>query len=126
MTRHDDLLYFGHMLDAAREAAALVVDVDEAVFYGNRLLQLGLTKLVEIVGEAARHVSPSGKTSMPTVPWPKIVGMRHRLVHDYTDLKLDILWGVVTVDLPPLIAALETVVPPEPPDAPAKPAAGQR
>ena len=49
--------------------------------------------------------------------------MRHRIVHDYRNVNLDVLWDTVTDDLPPLIAALETVVPPEPPDSPDKPTA---
>jgi uncharacterized protein with HEPN domain len=118
MTRRDDLVLLGDMLDAARRARRMVVDVDKASYDADETLQLALTRLVQIIGEAAREVSPQGRSSLPQIPWPLVVGTRHRLVHDYRNVDLDILWSVVTVNLPPLIEALETVVPPAPPDEP--------
>jgi uncharacterized protein with HEPN domain len=49
----------------------------------------------------------------PEVPWPKIVSMRNRLIHGYDFVDYDILWDTLKSDLPPLIAALEKIVPPE-------------
>ena len=52
--------------------------------------------------------------SRPTrkIPWKQIIGMRHKVVHDYLQVDFDIVWAVVTADLPPLIADLERFVPP--------------
>jgi uncharacterized protein with HEPN domain len=116
MTRRDDLVLLGDMLDAASRAQRLAAGVDKASYDANDTLQLALTRLVQIVGEAAREVSEHARSSLPQIPWPLIVGMRHRLVHDYRNVDLDILWNVVTVNLPPLIEALETVVPSAPSD----------
>ena len=49
----------------------------------------------------------------PEIPWPDIIGMRHKVVHDYLEVDDDIVWDVVTTDLPPVIAALQRIVPPE-------------
>ncbi len=44
---------------------------------------------------------------LPDIPWDDIVGMRHRLVHAYFDINLDILWRTVQDDLPPLVLLLQ-------------------
>jgi uncharacterized protein with HEPN domain len=67
---------------------------------------LALSRAVEIVGEAANQVSESGRSELPGVPWPQIVGMRNRLVHAYFDIDRDILWDTVQIALPVLLAQL--------------------
>jgi len=64
------------------------------------------TKLVEIVGEAAKHVSRDLRESHPQVPWSAAARMRDRLVHHYFDINLDVPWNTVTDDLPRLLATL--------------------
>ena len=74
------------------------------------MLELGLTRLLEIVGEAANLVSEETQDKYPQLPWRQMVGLRHRLIHGYDEVDLDILWDIVQVDLPPLIAELEEIV----------------
>jgi uncharacterized protein with HEPN domain len=102
-----DRIRLGHMLAAAREAVAFAANRTRADLDRDRLLQLGLTRLVEIIGEAAAQVSDESRALQPTVPWVKIVAMRNRLVHAYFSVNLDILWDTVTLELSPLIAHLE-------------------
>ena len=73
-------------------------------------LTFSLTHLLEIIGEAAGKVSVETQKSTPQVPWPKIIGMRNRLIHAYFDVDLDEIWRTVQEDLPPLIAQLEKLV----------------
>ena len=75
-------------------------------------LRMALAHLIQTLGEAARRVSPAFQQIHPEIPWKQIVGMRHKVVHDYLHVDYDIVWGVVTVDLSSLIADLEKVVPP--------------
>ena len=74
------------------------------------MLELALTRLLEIVGEAANRVSEDMQQRHPEVPWRQIVGLRHRLIHGYDAVDLDILWDIVRYDLPLLIAALEEIL----------------
>ncbi|MGC8552886.1 MAG: DUF86 domain-containing protein, partial [Phycisphaerae bacterium] len=72
-------------------------------------LCLALTRLLEIIGEAARGLSAHTRHNHPEVPWAKMIGMRDRLVHGYYDINLDIVWQTVTTDLPtvkPFIQAI--------------------
>ncbi len=105
--RKDDLVRVRHMLDAAREAVAFVRGLERSDLDRDRKLVLALVKEVEIVGEAAYQIPPVTREQMPEVPWDDIIGMRHRLVHAYFDIDLDILWSTIQQDLPPLIASLE-------------------
>ena len=78
-----DEAYLLDMLLAARKIQAFTVDVDETGFQANEVLQHAVLRLVQIIGEAARKVSPDFKQSHPQIPWQEIVGMRHLLVHEY-------------------------------------------
>jgi uncharacterized protein with HEPN domain len=62
---------------------------------------------VEIIGEAAAHVTEETRSRHAFVPWADIVGMRNRLVHNYFEIDLSLLWTTVVDDLPELIALLE-------------------
>ncbi len=76
----------------------------------DRVLLLALVKSIEIVGEAATKVSAEARDLLPSIPWPAVVTMRHRLIHAYHDMDADRVWETVTEDLPPLIAALEKAI----------------
>jgi uncharacterized protein with HEPN domain len=105
--RKDDAIRLRHMLDAAREAIEFTQGRTRADLNSDRKLVLALVKDVEIIGEAAYQVSQPGRNKLPDIPWDDIIRMRHRLVHAYFDINLDILWRTVQDDLPPLIAEME-------------------
>jgi uncharacterized protein with HEPN domain len=99
-----------HMRDAAREAIAFASGRTRADLDGDRLLQLALTRLIEIIGEAASQVSGDVRQRHPDIPWPRIVGMRNRLISAYFDVNLDIVWDTITLELPLLVAQIETLL----------------
>jgi uncharacterized protein with HEPN domain len=106
MTRHDDAIRLRHMLDYALEAVELVRGRRREDLKQDRTLQLALTRLVEMVGEAATRVSPEAQQRYPAIPWQQARGMRNRLIHGYDKVDLDVLWDTVQDDLPALIAQL--------------------
>ncbi|MCX5886804.1 MAG: DUF86 domain-containing protein [Proteobacteria bacterium] len=110
MSKYDDQVSLKDMLNHAREAADLLGDASREELGRNRVLQLALTRLVEIVGEAANRVSQATQQKNLEIPWPQIIGMRNRLVHGYDVIDFDLLWDTVTKDLPPLIAAIQKIV----------------
>ncbi|MCC6499835.1 MAG: DUF86 domain-containing protein [Anaerolineales bacterium] len=109
MARHEDSVYIGHMLDMTRRAVQALKDKTRTEYDADDILRLGLTHLVQVIGEAARKVSDDFRGDHPEIPWRKIVGMRHRIVHDYMRVDEDILWQVATNDLPALLPLLETI-----------------
>jgi uncharacterized protein with HEPN domain len=110
MTRHDDGIRLRHMLEHAQEAIDLAQGKRREDLGADRMLELALTRLVEIIGEAAARVSSAGRETHQQIPWPEIVGLRNRLVHGYDAVDLDILWDIIQIDLPPLIVALRQII----------------
>ena len=117
MSKHNDLLYLGHMLEYARRAHAKVASISPERFEADEDVQIVVTHLIQIIGEASTHVSTATRQAHPEVAWTDIAGMRHRIVHDYVNINVAIVWETATKSLPPLIAALEKFIPPEPPSA---------
>ena len=117
MTPPADLIRLRHMMDHAIEAVAMAQGRHRQDLDADRQLNLSLVRLLEIVGEAAARVSANTQQQCPTIPWPEVVGLRNRLIHGYDSVDFDILWTILTEDLPPLIAALNSylVRPLEPP-----------
>ncbi|MGB9674155.1 MAG: DUF86 domain-containing protein [Anaerolineales bacterium] len=109
--RQDDLIRLRHMLDAAKQTQVFIRDKQRNNLDNDIQLVWALVKAIEIIGEAAYQISTETRSQITQIPWDKIVGMRHRLVHVYFDIDLDILWKTVQDGLPPLIAALETALP---------------
>lgn len=104
----DDDTRLRHLIEAAEKAVAYAHERDRASLDEDEIFRLALTKLIEIVGEAAKQVTVETRRAYPEVPWSAAARMRDRLVHHYFDINLDVLWSTVTVDLP----ALLKVVPP--------------
>lgn len=67
-----------------------------------------------VIAEAARRVSDSTRQALPNISWQEINGMRNRLVHEYDDVNLNIVWDVVQSEISPLIEELKFQIPPEP------------
>lgn len=110
MPRRDDENRRRHMLDYSREAVAFVVGKTRTHLERERLLQLGIIRLVEIVGEAATRVSKETQDACPGIPRAQIVGTRNRLIHGYDFVDNEILWQTVHEDLPALIREIENVL----------------
>ncbi|MCP9452678.1 MAG: DUF86 domain-containing protein [Nitrospira sp.] len=108
--RKDDMVRLRHMLDAAEEAIRFSQHSERKDLDQDRKLVLALIKEVEIIGEAAYQISDETRSSLPDIPWDDIVGMRHRLVHAYFDINLDILWKTVQEDLPLLVKKLHNII----------------
>jgi uncharacterized protein with HEPN domain len=101
------------MLEAAREAMAFASGKTADDLTRDRMLLLSLVKEIEIIGEAARHVSTETKAGITGIPWLDVTGMRNRLTHGYFDWDIDEVWSTVSSDLPELVRVLESALPPK-------------
>lgn len=110
MTGRDVIIFYRHMLDHAREAVALVEGKSRTELDGERVLSLALVRLLEIIGEAANRIPKEEQANYPQIPWSQIVSLRNRLIHGYDSVDLDIVWQIITRDLPVLITALHEIL----------------
>jgi uncharacterized protein with HEPN domain len=81
-----DRVYLRDMLDAAREALMFAEGQDRSRLESDRKLALALVMEIAIIREAAGRVSREVIESAPGIPWPKMVGMRNRLIHRYSGI----------------------------------------
>lgn len=106
MRRRDDTDRLNDMLRYT-ELAVVVLDGDGLEQLEQDVVKsAALSKFVENVGEAAYKSDPGTLVRYPQVDWPRMIGMRHRLVHEYYNIRLDILHDVIVNYLPPLIEDL--------------------
>jgi len=108
-----DLIRLRHMLAAAKEAIEFAVDKTRKDLEKDRILTLAIIKSIEIIGEAASKITEEFKSENKNIPWDDIINMRHRLIHAYFDVNLDIVLQTVETDLPDLIKTIEEITPPE-------------
>ena len=114
-TPFDSVARVQQMLDFSREALEMAQGRSRTDFDTDRLLNLSLTRLIELVGEAAWWVDREFRAQHPEVPWADIVGMRQHLTHGYAVIKYDDVWFVAREGLQVLITQLQAIITPRHP-----------
>ena len=115
MSKRSDLVPMGDMLDLGHRIIEKISRVDRGQFDADENLRITVMHLVQTIGEAARRVSEAARHAHPEIEWQEIIGMRNRLVHDYTNIDFDAVWQAATVDVPRLVAGLRAFMPSDPP-----------
>lgn len=107
MLNPKDLVRLRHMLETARKAVNFSQGRKRADLDQDELFSLAMVRLVEVIGEAANGISHETKQQLPQIPWIQISGTRNRLIHGYFDVDLDIVWNILSRDIPQLIPPIE-------------------
>jgi len=105
-----DAAHLWDMLDAAKQAAEFSADVDLDQLLAEARTRYAIERALEIVGEAARRVSPATTARHPEIPWKGIIGFRNVLAHEYGEIDYRRLYTVIKEGVPALIVALETIL----------------
>lgn len=112
-----DAGYLWDMLESARGVVASLHDLTLEQYQADENLRLATERRIEIIGEAAGHVSQAFREAHPEIPWRQIIAQRHILAHDYGEIDNELIWSVASTHIPQLIAKLTSFVPPQPPEA---------
>jgi len=83
---------------------------DEASFLREEQTIDSVVRNIQIIGEAAFRINRTFRDAHAEIEWPGIIGMRHRLVHDYFEVEERIIWRVVETKLPPLLEQLKKIL----------------
>lgn len=95
------------ILEAARLIISYVADTTEAEFCGDTQKQDAVIRRIEIIGEAAAHLTEGTREAIPALPFRKMRGMRNIVAHDYANVDLKIVWEVAITQVPQIDATLE-------------------
>ena len=110
MSRRDPLVYVLHMRDYAREAREMARRRSRGDLDSDRMFNLAMVRLLEVIGEAARRVPEEFRSRYTEVPWRRTTDFRNRLIHGYDVIDFDTVWDIVKNELSPLIEQLEEII----------------
>ena len=95
---------------ACQRVARFVADSDQRSFLADEREQWAVVSQLMLIGEAARRLSAEFRDQHPSIPWPKIIAMRNRLVHQYDKIDWPLVWTTAGRDIPKLLEVLEPLV----------------
>ncbi|AFL85084.1 hypothetical protein Belba_2531 [Belliella baltica DSM 15883] len=98
-----------HILEAIEEIEGYIKGVNYATFLDKSIIRFATIKQLEIIGEAANHISKELQLSTPDISWREIISLRNFLVHEYFGVDEIIIWQIITVDIPHLKEKLNNI-----------------
>jgi uncharacterized protein with HEPN domain len=104
-----DQVYLKHILDAIEKIESYVA-VGRDVFVSASHWQDAVIRQLEIIGEAAKRLSPDLRSQYDDIPWRRIAGLRDVLIHDYMGVDLDAVWEIVQQEVPVLKERVQAIL----------------
>jgi uncharacterized protein with HEPN domain len=111
--RPEDRVRLRHIADALNSAGDFVEGRPREDLDQDQMLVFALVHALQIVGDAATRITAETQSQHPEIPWSTIIGMRHRLVHAYFDINLDILWTTAVEAAPAMLAQVKRILEPD-------------
>ena len=105
----NDQVYLEHILESIRKIEGFVNNLTKFEFERSVLIQDAVIRNIEIIGEATKKISKPFTQSHPDIPWQDMAGMRDKLIHDYLDVDLEVVWKTVETDLPLLKEMIQNI-----------------
>jgi uncharacterized protein with HEPN domain len=106
----NDRVYLMHIRDSLREVQTFIRGESYESFLKNRMVQNAVMRSFEVVGEAARRISPELREAHPETPWRLMSDFRNKLIHDYFGLDLEVIWQTATEDTPVLLQQIDKLI----------------
>jgi uncharacterized protein with HEPN domain len=107
---HADIVYLRHIMDAISRIGEYLQGINEEEFVRNYLVQDGVIRQLEIIGEATKQISQGTREKHSNIPWKDMAGMRDKLIHDYFGVDVEQVWLTASNDIPTLKIEIEEVV----------------
>ena len=102
--------YLRDMADYAEKAMGFVKGLNFKDFQKDERTIFAVTRALEVIGEAARHIPKVARRRYPEIPWEKAVAMRNVVIHEYFGVNLKVIWRTVHEDLPSLHRDISRIV----------------
>lgn len=109
-SKRDVLVYLEDILESAELIESYLVDSSEALFYKSVEKQDAVLHRIQVIGEAAKHISFSERKKWTHVPWRDIAGIRDIIVHEYFGITLGMIWKTAVEDIPVLKEQVKDII----------------
>ena len=103
--------YLLDILLAAEDASSYVSGLRFEAFVDARIVRDAVLRCLTVMGEAAGRITEESAAEIPDLPWRRMKNLRNFIVHEYEGVNMPIIWGIVTEELPRVIAALDGLFP---------------
>ena len=101
--------YVDDMILFAEKVQRYTKNLDQAAFINSELYYDATLRNLELIGEAATNLPQDIKTNHPEIPWRQIIATRNRIIHGYLGIDNDIIWSIITEEIPSLITHLKNL-----------------
>ena len=108
--KKDDSVYLKHILNAISRIEEYTQGIKYEDFMDNHLIQDGVIRQIEIIGEATKRLSKEIRGRHSEIPWKDMTGMRDKLIHDYFGVNIDAVWDTVERDIPTVKNKLKEII----------------
>jgi uncharacterized protein with HEPN domain len=102
--------YIQDILEALGEVEDFTAGMQFEDFVEDKKTINAVVRSLEVIGEAAKKMPDSMREKYPEIPWKRMTGMRDKLIHEYFGIDLEIVWEVVTNELPPIKPLIQKVL----------------
>ena len=106
----DNRFFILYIRDSIREIEKFTKGISKDKFFKSSLIQSAVIRQIEIIGEAARNLTPDYKKKHSSIPWRDIVDMRNKLIHEYFGIDKQVVWNTITLDLPQLKTHIDNLL----------------
>ena len=103
-----DKSYIYDIINYSLEIIEITKNETHQSFLQNRVKRLAIERLIEIIGEAANHISKEIIEENNDIPWSKIIGLRNKIAHDYGEILTDRIWLIATKSIPELLEIIKS------------------
>ena len=108
--KKDPVIYLNHIVDCITKIQAYTDGINEDDFLNNSLIQDGVIRNLEIIGEATKQLDQEFRSRYPQIEWKRIAGMRDKLIHDYIGVDLWAVWGVIDKIIPKFRQQIQEII----------------
>ena len=108
--KRNNLLLLNDILEAIEAIEEYLQGLHEEAFYRDRKTKDAVVRNFEIIGEAAKQVSPEVKMQCPEIEWREIADLRNKIIHEYFGVDYVLLWEIVQLDLPSLKQKIQFLI----------------
>ena len=104
--KKDNVVYLRHILDAINAVEDYTKGITVDDFIRNSMVHDAVIRQIDIIGEAARNISEEFQEQHPSLPWSRMIGIRNKIIHEYFNINMGVVWDTVKEDLPLLKVAI--------------------